>query len=187
MPVPQTAPQRPSPTAQPIATSLAASLPKKATGNTAIYATSTDRRTQEVEFFKTIVKRTEECVLTSAGRAVAAPVFHHFRCCFRRDFLDVSQSAMDYHEEEVDDGGLGAKLRTVPVQPDRMEFSGVPRPSGKNQDHAAAILAYPGLPAQRIRIVEAATAAIAAGLNEIMMRDGGKQMVVQFRTPTAAT
>lgn len=48
---------------QPQAASLPrASLPPRPSGNAALLATSTDRRIQEVEFFRNIVKRTEEYV-----------------------------------------------------------------------------------------------------------------------------
>jgi hypothetical protein len=56
----------PSPVTLPIPASVSASLPKKTSSNQGIYATSTDRRTQEVEFFRNIVKRTEECVGTES-------------------------------------------------------------------------------------------------------------------------
>lgn len=69
----QSAPSKPPPTAPEVAVpaqsppsaplpALASSLKKPATFNAGIYATSTDRRIQEVEFFRNIVKQTEEYV-----------------------------------------------------------------------------------------------------------------------------
>lgn len=101
--------------------------------------------------------------------------------------MDVSQSAVDYHDEDVeDDGGLGAKLRAVAVAPERMEGAGLPRPSPKNQDNLNALIGTAGLPAQRVDAVKAAAAAIAAAYNAIGLVDTGKPMVVQFKPRASA-
>lgn len=110
--------------------------------------------------------------------------FAHVCACFRSEFLDVSQSAMDYHDEEPDDGGLGAKLRGITVQPERMEFSGLPRPSAKNQDTVIPLLSSNGLPQTRLATLESAANAILAAVEGVKVNDKGKPVVVHF--PPAA-
>jgi hypothetical protein len=171
----------------PVATSVpTGSLSKKAAtgGNAAIYAASIDRRNREVEFFKNIVRQTEEYVdktrpnldLDIAQRVVVA-CWVVFRS--RRDFLDVSQSAVDYEagDNEGDDA-LGAKLRGLTVQPERMEFSGLPRPSAKNQDNVIAILSWNGLSQERLEALEVQSNAIAAGYDSIAIQPGAIAMVL---------
>lgn len=97
------------------------------------------------------------------------------------EFMDVSQSALDYHDGDEDDGGIGPQLRAIAVAPERMEFAGMPRPSAKNQDHVTALLSSSGLSAQRLAGVDAAVTAILAGVQAVAMRDvPGKSMVAQF-------
>jgi hypothetical protein len=59
-PAPVPVPTTPVPAPASLPTAVASTPKARTGGNAAIYATSTDRRTQEVEFFRTIVKRTEE-------------------------------------------------------------------------------------------------------------------------------
>lgn len=96
--------------------------------------------------------------------------------------MDVSQSALDYHEDELgDDGGIGARLRSMAVQSDRMELSGLPRPSAKNQEDILGTLSAPGLSSGKLASLDAACAAIATGTTSIAIVEPRRPLVVQFR------
>ena len=96
--------------------------------------------------------------------------------------MDVSQSAMDYHDADVsDESGMGAKLRSMAVQPERMDFATMPRPSAKNQENIQSIMAGNGLSPSQLASLDAAASAIASAIEQMSLVDTGKPMVVQFR------
>jgi hypothetical protein len=98
--------------------------------------------------------------------------------CGPRDFIDVSQSAVDYEAgDNENDDALSSRLRNTAVQPERLEFSGLPRPSAKNQDNVIALLSWNGLQQDRLDALEARTAAIAAGYESIAIQPGSTAMV----------
>lgn len=93
----------------------------------------------------------------------------------------MSQSVADVDADAGgDDEGLGARLRAITVQADRMDLFGLPRPSAKTAEAAAAWLGSGGVTPARAAALEAAAAAVAAALSQLAMSDDGRHIVVQF-------